>query len=58
LRNIYIKVFKSDGTWFNKNIIDATYEERLVWYYRQSKGQIVNVLEQFIEMDQKDILKK
>jgi len=53
---IFIKVFSKDA-WTKKNIMDATKEERLIWYYKQSKGQIANVLERFIVANLKDIPK-
>jgi hypothetical protein len=48
-----IKVYEKDN-WVIKNLIDATYEQRLLFYNMQSKGQIANVLERFIEFNLKN----
>ncbi|MBZ9633172.1 hypothetical protein [Clostridium sp. FP1] len=47
MKQILIKV-KNKGHWINKNLADATYEERFIHYNLLSKGQIVHLLEEVI----------
>ena len=47
MRGIFISV-KKGKDFYNKDILDATYEERSVWYKSLSKEQMVNLLEQLI----------
>ena len=47
MRGIYIKIKKGDD-FYNKDIMDSSYEERRTWYSTLSKGQIMSVLEQFL----------
>ncbi|MBK5242013.1 hypothetical protein [Clostridium sp.] len=39
---------KKGKDFYNKDILDATYEERSIWYKSLSKEQMVNLLEKFI----------
>ena len=47
MRGIYMK-FKKDDDFYNKDMMDSSYEERRMWYTTLSKGQIMSVLEQFV----------
>lgn len=54
---IYIKVVKPGEfdykePCYEKKIEDSTYSERLAWYTRLSRGQIVSLLEVFIKNKQ------
>jgi hypothetical protein len=47
MRGIYIKVIKKD--WYNKDLMDASYDERKNWYETLSKGALEEVIEQFVK---------
>ena len=48
MRNIFIKV-KKDERIFHKDLLDASKQERIGAYEGLSKGQVIHILEQFVE---------
>lgn len=47
MRGIYIKITKGED-FYNKDMMDASYEERVRWYNTLSKKQVLSILEQFV----------
>lgn len=45
MKQIFIRIAKENGDFYNKDIRDATYDERMAWYQRLSKGQLCGLLE-------------
>ena len=44
MEQIFIKI-STDGDFYNKDIRDSSYEERLKWYQSLTRGQIISLLE-------------
>ena len=47
MRGIYMKITKGKD-YYHKDMMDASYEERVSWYNSLSKGQIISILEKFV----------
>ena len=47
MEQVFIRVKKGEN-FYNKDMMDSSTEERMNWYNTLSKGQIMNVLEQFV----------
>lgn len=46
---VIIRIKNVDGDFYNKDIKDATEEERYEWYTELSAGQIASVLELYVK---------
>lgn len=48
MEQIFIRIKKGEDI-HNKDILNSNYDERENWYRSLSKGQVIHVLEQFVE---------
>jgi len=47
MRGIYMKI-KKGKDFYNKDMMDASFKERMSWYNSLSKEQVIKILEQFL----------
>jgi len=47
MRGIFIRVTKGEK-WYNKDLLDAAYEERMAWYDTLDSDQKTYILERFV----------
>jgi len=48
MEQIFIRI-KKDDNFYDKDIRDSSYDERLEWYNSLSKGQIMSILELYVQ---------
>jgi len=49
MEQIFIRVKKDDGSFYDKDITDSNYKERWDYYNTIGKGQIMSMLEKVIK---------
>lgn len=47
MKQIFIRIKKGEN-FYNKDMMDSNFIERMDWYNTLSKGQIMSVLEEFV----------
>lgn len=49
IEQLFIRIKREDGTFYNKDIKDSISEQRMAFYKTLSKGQIMSLLEIYVK---------